>query len=198
MNPLRSLSDTFRRRSRRERLVLLGGAAISIVALGVTFVVLPFLDHWRERETATRARAEQLARLESLASQRGDIERAVSALRELRDRSRGRLLEGSTAAVAASTLQLLLQRYADESRVLVQRVDVAGAGEAAAAGLVSVPARLYAQGDIYGLVDLLFYLQQGETLLVVDDIRITAGAGPGLLSVSIALHGYYAAPEVAG
>ncbi len=177
---------------------MLGGAAITIAALGLAFGVLPFVDHWREREAATRARAEQLARLESLATRRGAIERAVSALREQHARSGGRLLAGGTAAVAASTLQLLLQRYADESRVLVQRVDVAGAGEDAAAGLVSVPARLFAQGDIYGLVDLLFYLQQGETLLVVDDVRVTAGAGPGLLSVSIALHGYCAVPEAEG
>ena len=28
------------------------------------------------------------------------------------------------------------------------------------------------RGDIYGLVDLLFYLQHGEKLLVIDDLRV--------------------------
>jgi len=197
MSLSRSLSAAFQRRSRRERLVVLAGAAISVTALAVVFAVLPLADRWSERATATRAKADQLARLEALAAHRGEIEQAVSALRDLHARSRERLLEGSTPAVAASTLQLLLQRYADESRVLVQRVDVAGRSEAVEAGLVSVPARLVAQGDVYGLVDLLFYLQQGETLLVLDDVRVTAGAGPGLLSVAITLHGYHAAPEAA-
>lgn len=197
MSLSRSLSDAFQRRSRRERLVVLAGAAITAAALAIVFVLLPLADRWGERATATRAKAEQLARLETLAVRRGEIERAASALRELHGRSRERLLAGSTPAVAASTLQLLLQRYSDESRVLVQRVDVAGRGEAAEAGLVSVPARLVAQGDIYGLVDLLFYLQQGETLLVIDDVRVAAGAGPGLLSLSITLHGYHAAQDAA-
>lgn len=177
---------------------MLGGAAVSIAALALVYVVLPLVDHWQEREGATRVKVEQLARLEALAARRGDIEQAVTELRDLHERSRDRVLAGATAAVAASSLQLLLQRYADESRVAVQRVDVAAQGDSAEAGLVSVPARLFAQGDIYGLVDLLFYLQQGETLLVIDDIRITDGAGPGLLGMTIALHGYYVPPGERG
>jgi hypothetical protein len=48
------------------------------------------------------------------------------------------------------------------------------------------------RGDIYGLVDLLFYLQQGEKLLVIDDLRVSASRGAeNLLTMSLGLHGYY-------
>ena len=62
-------------------------------------------------------------------------------------------------------------------------------------GITEIPARISVRGDIYGLVDLLFYLQNGEKLLVVDELRVgQVPAGRGtveLLTASVSLHGYY-------
>ena len=183
-------------RSRRERFVVWGGGAIAALGLLLAYVVLPAVDTWRERESRIAVYAEQLARLEALLAQRAALDSAVSALRRDRTQAAERLLAGNTAAVAASSLQRLINRYAEESRVRLDRVDVAGAGASTGDTLVSIPARLTGQGDIYGLVDLLFYLQQGRTLLVIDDFRANSGrgaaaGGSGLLAWSISLRGFH-------
>jgi type II secretory pathway component PulM len=190
------LSDTYRRLSRREKTVVLGGALVSAVALVTVYAVLPFAQHWMDREAELAVKAEQLARLETLIAQRDAIQETLVRLRDERGRAGSLLLEGETPAVAASRLLELLNRFAEESRVLLDRVDMAGEVEASGDSLVPIPAQVTARGDIYGLVDLLFYLQHGEKLLVIDDFRMNAGRAAGtagqLVTWTIALHGYYA------
>jgi hypothetical protein len=190
------LSDTYRRLSRREKTVVLGGAIVSVVALIAVYGVLPFAKRWVDREAEIAVKAEQLARLETLIEQRDAIQESLVRLRDERGRAGALLLEGETPAVAASRLLELLNRFAQESRVLLDRVDMAGEVEASGDSLVPIPAQVTARGDIYGLVDLLFYLQHGEKLLVIDDFRMNAARTPGadgqLVTWTIALHGYYA------
>jgi len=104
--------------------------------------------------------------------------------------------------VAASGLQQLINRYAEESSVSLDRVDIARDLETEPSDLLAIPARLAGRADIYGLVDLLFYLQQGEKLLVIDDLRVgtTRATGPrnDLVTWSIDLHGYYASAQGTG
>lgn len=180
----------------------MGGATISAVALLSVYLVVPLASRWTARENEIQLRAEQLARLKSLIDQDDAVEAAVEALREERRFAGRRLLEGNTAAVAASGLQQLINRYAEESRVSLDRVDVAGDLDTEQPELLAIPARLSGRADIYGLVDLLFYLQQGEKLLVIDDLRVgtTRSVGPqaDLVTWTIDLHGYYAALREAG
>lgn len=188
----------FRRLSRRERVVVTGGVAVSLVSLLVAFVLVPQAQRWSARETEIRLKAEQLARLESVVVQEESVREAVASLEGERRRADGRLLQGGTVAVASSGLQLLLNRYAAESGMDLQRVDAVG--QTTSTGpLQPVPARITVQGDIRGLVDLLLLLHRGEILLAVDEMRVSASPGfsraPDLLTASIGLHGYYAGPE---
>jgi len=188
------LSDTLGRLSRRERLVVAAGAGVIAVGLLTVLLVLPQVRRWADREERVAMRAEQLARLEDLVGREDAARRRLADLHQAQASASRRLLAGETAAVAASSLQLLLNRYAAESRVALDRVD-AVSRSVEEGGITEVPARIAVRGDIYGLVDLLFYLQHGEKLLVVDDLRVT-GAGVGqrmqeLLTVSVSLHGYY-------
>ena len=196
------LSATFRNLSRREKAIVVGGAALSAAALLGVYVVAPLASRWTNREAEIQLRAEQAARLKSLIDQEDAIRGAVDVLREERSFAGRRLLEGNTPAVAASGLQQLINRYAQESRVSLDRVDVAGDLGSEPAELLAIPAQLAGRADIYGLVDLLFYLQQGEKLLVIDDLRVgtTRAIGPqaDLVTWSIDLHGYYAPPSGAG
>jgi len=175
--------------------VVLSGAIVSVVALASAFVIQPLIQRWVDREAEIAMKAEQLARVRSLVERKPEFQGALTGLREAQTVAGRRLLEGNTAAVAASGLQLLLNRYAEESRVLLQRIDVVGVPEADTGQLVPIPARLSGSADIYGLVDLLFYLQEGEKLLVIDDFRAGSipglGGASGLINWAITLHGYY-------
>ena len=117
-------------------------------------------------------------------------------------------MSGATPALSASTLQGLLQRYADESAVQLDRVDAAGEPRPDKPGLLAIPVQLQGRGDVYGLVDFLYRLQHGEKLLVTDELSLNAGFEPVLtaelegggggarpqnLSWSLRLHGLYGA-----
>lgn len=195
------LSGTHRHLSHRERAVVLGGAAISIAALAWVYAIAPAVTHWREREAAITVRAERLSRLRGLVTLDTVVRHQVATLTAQATRAQGQLLGGATPALSASMLQVLLGQYAERSGIALERVDVAGL-PVPADTLLPVAARVSARGDLGGLVDLLFYVQHGEPLLVIDDLRVLArgrqagGATAGELSWTIALHGYHlAVPE---
>jgi len=193
------LSERFARLSRRERWVIGVGAAIAVVALVTVYAVLPFARRWSERESAIAAKAESVARLESLIQAAPRLRAAVDELAGTRQRAARALVTGSTPALAASSLQTLIKGYADRSRVTLQQVDVGREPEPVEGGLSRIDLQLRGLGDVYGLVDLLFYVQNGEKLLIPDELRVVAspsrGTGEQLLSWTIDLHAYYSPEE---
>lgn len=192
------LFERFERLSRRERRVIVAGAVISALALITVYGIQPFARRWSEREAAIAAKAEQAARLEALVGARDRLAASVAELRRARDRESARLLSGSTPALAASNLQTLIRGYAERSRVSLQRVDVDRDFEAEESGLVPIGLQLSARGDIYGLVDLLFYLQNGEKLLMIEDLRVQTPFRRGadaLLNWTIQLRGFHLPEE---
>ena len=205
MRALRSLSDTLRRLKPRERRVILGGASVSAAALVIVLGVLPFGRRWAAREDAYAASREQWVRLATLAASTDGLRRTLAEQQRAFAADEARLVSGATPALAASSLQGLLQRYADESAVQLDRVDVAGQPRPDRPGLVAIPVQLQGQGDIYGLVDFLYRVERGEKLLVVDDLTLNAGvawmpsagfAGGSRsqrLTWSVRLHGLYGA-----
>jgi type II secretory pathway component PulM len=195
MNRSQSLSAWFRRLSRRERRVVVAGALVSALALLVVWGVLPFLRRWQDRETMIAERQMQLAQMQSLIEGEADTRQRLAARQRDRAALRARLLTGTTPALAASSLQALLQEYADGSRIALERVDlVTEPRELSSGKLRAIPVQLSGRGDIYGLADLLVRLQYGEKLLVIDELRVT-GIGtdqaPELLNLSVRLHGAY-------
>jgi type II secretory pathway component PulM len=200
MSRFQSLSAWFRRLSLRERRVVAAGGLVSVVALLLAWVALPFAHRWQDREAAIGAKQSQLGRLRALTEGEAISRQALATRQRERGALRQRLLTGATPALAASSLQALLQDYADQSRVTLDRVDlVAEPGVVAEGGLPAIPVQLSAQGDIYGLADLLARLQYGGKLLVIDELRVNAGqadgdGGPEFLTWSVRLHGAYS-PE---
>jgi type II secretory pathway component PulM len=196
MKAFRSLSDSFRRLNRREQRVLAGGAGIALASLLVVFALLPLLDRLSSRETTYAASRDRYARLQTLVAGESRLRRALEEQQLALRASVGLLATGSTAALAASNLQALVQRYAEESVVQLDRIYVAGEAKADSLGLVNIPVQVQGQGDIYGLVDFLFRLQHGEKLLVIDDMTITSGlpqTGRREFVVwSMTMHGLYA------
>ena len=207
MKALPWLSDTLRRLNPRERRVVLGGALVSATALVLVLLGLPLAHHWAVREAAYTASREQWLRLAALAASTDRLRRAVDERTLAHATDEARLVTGATPALAASALQGLLQRYADESSVQLNRVDVASQPRPDQPGLLAIPVQLQCQGDVYGLVDFLSRLAGGEKLLPLDELSLNAGfimgpapgsgprrdRAPQPLSWSIRLHGLYRA-----
>src|SRR5437016_9784290 len=172
MKALLWLSDTFRRLNPRERRVVLGGALVSATALVLVLFGLPFAHRWAAREVAYTASREQWLRFAALTANTDRLRRALNERTLGHTADEARLVTGATPALAASSLQGLLQRYADESSVQLNRVDVASQPRPHQPGLLAIPVQLHGPGDIYGLVDFLFRPERGDKLLALDGLSL--------------------------
>ena len=195
-----SLSDWLARRSRRERRVLAAGAVAAGAILLLGIGVLPALRRWNDHRESIAITGERVRRLEALLAREAELKRALES--ERRAERGGRLLAGITPAVAASNVQALVQRYAVESGVQLERVDVVGDPQPEEGGLSTIPVQMSGQGDIHGLVALLERVQYGEKLLIVDDLTVGSGAtrpdGVRVLTFAVRMRGAWAAPAESG
>jgi hypothetical protein len=178
--------------SARERRTLALGVVVSAVALIVAYGAVPFVRHWRAREDVIASQGEQLARLRGLTANEEALRAAVRERTAALETGSRRLLTGRTPALAAAALQAALQQYADESRVLVSRMDVAGA-PLEGGTLPRLPATVSAVGDVYGVVELLDRVQRGP--LALEIVELTVRPNPALrgdlVQITIALQGAY-------
>ncbi|MDQ3674131.1 MAG: type II secretion system protein GspM [Gemmatimonadota bacterium] len=172
MRTFPSPSALLARLSPRERRVVLGGAALSAASLVLVLAVLPFSGRWSAREDAIAAKRQQLARLTAVVGSGSSVQRAVDSLRAERGSSTGRVVRGATPALAAAKLQELLRDYAEASKVDIGDVDVGGNPTTDSTGLAAIPVRLTADGDVNGLTELLWQIEHGEKLLIVDELRV--------------------------
>jgi hypothetical protein len=173
------------------------GAAVSVAAVCITQIILPWSSRRADRETAYAVSSEQWIRLQTLVASKNDLRRAVVDEQRADQPLVALLTAGATPALAASSLQVLLRSFAEHSSVQLDRVDVAGQPTPDAPGLLAIPVMIQGQSDIYGLVAFLFRVQHGDRLLVIDEIAVNRGlmlAGSDrLLSWSLRVHGLYPA-----
>jgi hypothetical protein len=155
---------------------VIGGAIFALIALVLTFAVLPYARRWSERTAAIEAARDQRDRLEALLASEDAIRRALDARRAGRRVYAARLLTGGTPALAASELQSIISGYAEQSSVSVTRMNVVGEAAPLEPGLSAIPLQLTAEGDVYGLADFLARLQHGEKLVAVEEITVTVGS----------------------
>ncbi|MEJ2546457.1 MAG: type II secretion system protein GspM [Gemmatimonadota bacterium] len=188
----------FDRLSGRERRTIVVGGVVAVLLLLVFRVAFPVASRWNERETRIEAQAEQLARVEARVATRAELRATLDSLEARREATARRLIDGNTAALAASSLQSLINGYALRSGVSVIRIDsdVDRGTDGDEIGLIEIPLRLSARGDIWGLVDLLFYIENGEKLLVIDELSVSGarsiGAERQTMSWTLRLHGLFA------
>ncbi|MGV3711301.1 MAG: GspMb/PilO family protein [Gemmatimonas sp.] len=172
----------------------------SIIGLGVLAVVLiPQARAWGERESLISAARARLDSLSLATAQQPGLEATVQLRETELSALPQRILRSRSRALAASALQSLVQEMAESSNVTVTRLDVAGdvASEIAnsASGRPSagdVPITLTANGDIYGLTELLRQIQTGRFVIVVDKLQTQNNSAlrgaPDVLQIALSLH----------
>lgn len=177
---------------------MIAGAGIAAALLLLTFAVIPYARRWRAQSAAIEGAREQRDRLRSLIASEDALRRALDARLAARGSYASRLASGETPALAASELQALIGRYAEESGVSVNRMSVAGDASPLEPGLVAIPLQVTAEGDVHGLAAFLARLQDGEKLLAVEEINVTAGSptpdGTHSFVWTLRLRGPYAGP----
>ena len=176
----------------RERRTIAIGLAVVLAGLIIAYGVLPFVRQWREREAAIATQSAALARLRGLIEHEAEL-RAATDRYETSPAGEQRLLSGRTPALAAASLQSLLQEFANQSKLTVSRLDVAGAPATTDTPLPMIPATVSAIGDIYGIVDMLTLIQHGPHLLEIAELNVRQNSAlrGDLLQLTITLRAAY-------
>jgi Tfp pilus assembly protein PilO len=171
--------------SAREQRTIVWGAGVVVFALLVMRVLVPFGQAWQAREARLETALARTAQLRALAAQTPQLAQAATiAERELAGAPR-RVLHARTSALAASTLQSLLQEASDGAGLAVNRVEVSAEGDDAVSATLSVV------GDIHGLAALLATVERGPRVMRVERLSVTQNTAlrgaPDVLQVTLAV-----------
>jgi type II secretory pathway component PulM len=160
----------FSKVSPRERVIIVGGAAVVALILGWFFVISPPLarstataDLVPERERLLTRRMDLLARRNQIAA---DLEDANARV----ERLNGRLLTAAAPAVAASELQKLVKDMAAEAKTDIRSERILPPEERGE--LLEIPVEIAVSAEIRQLVDLLARVEGAQKLLTVKDLRV--------------------------
>lgn len=173
----------------RERRTITIAVWVSLLALSLAYVVLPYLQRVSSRQAEIALRRAQVGRLAAYVARQPEIEQAAASRASALDAYGTRLLRARSPSLVGAELQRVLQDYARMSRVSVSRLDVAGVADSSGGDTPSMPATLSAVGDIYGLAQLLAHLQQGPQVIDVSLLSIasTSALRGDLLQLSLSV-----------
>jgi Type II secretion system (T2SS), protein M len=178
---------------RERRTITIAGAVLAVAVL-FAYGILPFARRWSAREDLIATRAAQVSRLRWLAEHEVTLRQTASErLSRAISVGRPQLLAGRSPALAASSLQTIVQGYADEAGITVRELNVAGAPDSSSAGGETIPATVSAVGDIYGVSDFVSKLQNGTTLIDIREIGVSPNSAlrGELLQLSLVLRAPY-------
>lgn len=174
--------------SRTPGLRLLTGMLLAAgMVLLSAMAVLPTARRWNARERQIETAQVELQRLANVvtgAARNDSLARAYDSALATQPR---RVLRARSRALAASALQSLVAELAEISNVTVTRLDVASVADSG-----DVPITLAANGDIFGLADLLRQLRVAKIAIAVDKLQVQNNSAlrgaPDVLQLVLTLH----------
>ncbi len=156
--------------SRRERLLIGGGALVAVLVVGWVGLVQPIRDRYRMAEETIPVREQLLQRRQALVARKAAIAQELEATRGRLDQVAARFLTASTPAVAASELQNLVKETASQVKTEIRSERILPTIERGE--LTEVPIEIAVSGEIRDLVELLSRLEKSPKLLAVQELRV--------------------------
>ncbi len=179
--PLRPLSN-------RERRVIVIAGAIAALALIVAYGLAPFYRRWSGQEAQITTSSDRLSRLRKLIGDQDTLSRTLSSL-ERTSGVNGRLVSARTVSLASSELQRVMQMYAEQSKVSIDRLEFSPAADSTFDLSSGIPLTISAVGDIYGITSFLSALRTGTPVVEVREVSLVSNSAlrDGLIQFSASL-----------
>ena len=156
--------------SRRERPIVVVGAAGLAVVVGWIFLVQPLAERNRAAADLVPSRLQVLARRLDLIARKDAIAKDLEATNGEIERLSDRFLTEAAPAVAASELQKLTKEMASQAATEIRSERILPPVERGE--LLEIPVEIAVSGEIRQLVDLLSRLEGSQKLLTVQDLRV--------------------------
>lgn len=165
----------------------LTGVVWLVVLVALAVALAPRVRAWRAREARMDTAHQQLLELASVVQHQAALDSLVQQHESALALSPQRVLRSRSRALAASALQSLVQEMAEASNVTVTRLDVANSVSSG-----DVPITLTANGDIFGLAELLRQVRAARYTVVVDKLQTQNNSAlrgaPDVLQIALSLH----------
>ena len=172
-----------RQRAQRLTFGLVAGALLLIVAV---LIGRPVWTHWRGVAIPLQTSRLHVAGLQTLIRNQSAIDSAVQRReRELAQQPQ-RVLRARSRSLAASALQSMVLELAESSNVTITRLDVAASDSAG-----DLPFDLSANGDVYGLAELLQRIRTARFVVIVRKLQVQNNSAlrgaPDVLQLALSL-----------
>jgi type II secretory pathway component PulM len=158
------------RLSPRERMIVMGGAAILAVVAVWLLIIAPLRERTQATADLVPERERLLIRRMDLLARRGQIAAELEAANARLERVNARLLTAAAPAVAASELQKLVKDMAAEARTDIRSERILPPEERGE--LLEIPVEIAVSAEIRQLLDLLTRVEGAQKLLTVKDLRV--------------------------
>lgn len=176
--------------SRRERLIVVGGAVALALVAGWELVIAPLIDRSHATSELVPGRQEVLARRQDLVARRRAIQTELDAANARIDTLSGQLLASAAPAVAAAEVSKIAKDMAAQSSADVRSERILPPVEHGE--LLEIPVEIAVSGEIRQLVDLLSRLEEAPKVLTVQELRVRVVnvSQPKELLVTLTISGY--------
>lgn len=151
-----------------DRRVITGALTVLLLAILLSYGVVPAVRQWRERAQHIDNARERIAALRGLLEQAPALDSAATHEERLLAGSPRRALHAASPALAANALQALLQDAGEGAGMVVTRVDVSSVLDSTGA----TGGTLAAYGDIRGVATLLHTLTMGPRVVSPTSLTV--------------------------
>ena len=163
------------------------GVVWLVVLTLLMIALVPQAREWRTRETRITAAQGQLQKLANIVQNQTALDSIIQQHERELERRPQRVLRARSRALAASALQSMVQEMAEASNVTVTRLDVANSINSG-----DLPITLSANGDIFGLAELLRQFRAARYTVVIDKLQAQNNSAlrgaPDVLQIALSLH----------
>jgi hypothetical protein len=158
--------------TQRDKRALVIGGIIMIAAVLYTFGISPLITGDGNGSDEIDAERRLLAKYRQTIAMEEEYQKAINERKEMGVDLSGRLISGSTPALAAAELSNLIRSFAEESNAHINRETVNPARETGSHQKISL--QLSITSDVIGLRDFLYMIQNDEKLLDVESLMVTS------------------------
>lgn len=180
-------AERFMADSSGQRRTIMIGAWVVVIALIITFVAVPQFRNWRMREEQIDVAELRLRELVNTVERQPQLDSLIQQRERSLATEPRRVLRSHSRALAASALQSLVQELAESSNVTVTRLDVANLESSG-----DLPIALAANGDVYGLANLLQQIRSSRFVVIIDKLTAQNNSAlrgaPDVLQITLSLH----------
>lgn len=154
---------------RRKILIIIG---VVVLSAAVIYRFFPAVKGLEPSPDALFMKEREIAKFTKVIQEKPDLEKKLKSLGVELERMERGLLSGHTSALAASEIQSILSKIAEQIGVEFQTMRIVQAKKEKESSYLGIPVQFRINCSIRQLKDLLYQIESSQKYLKIDSMRI--------------------------